>query len=532
MIAASPVCKYSIILWRAKKTRLEHETLKVGRNCSPVSMSSDSCCHLWVCDNAQRVFFIEDVYGAVKSIHASLTIANAPAASDLIKWRRVEGSLEKVAGGFSGIVCGILRGVKGTVLCVRRGVTHDKPFGSSWAKAFCDAIDIAVGRQYIVRKTSHGEFFITDINKLNLSTPVFLPSWSIVPSCSKFVKEFQHFVLDERDNLLIITPSGEVYGCLGLGTDVENSTWSLVAKPPIETKRRFSFLGFWRGQQDTEETFSQICAGSRSLWCLKKDSDEIWQLVLTEFTNMAGETTLKTNWIKFNLPKNERVLHLCADKIKIDALYAVEDEEKLVSYTLLHDNSGKLELPNPNTWNQSWKSVAICCTQVPQIDTRKLRTTEHQPSSLYPKLPRDDFDVCCETGDCVFCRSAEERRLLIPSFPADLQPVEEEPKQGNSEGFPKRKVIETNEGMLAVKKARLEQSSFQGSQSYHGLHSKRKRVYDDLGQCSSDDEVFHTTLMYQPKRARLDHPEFARYFLVDDVNVAVKKNPTFDSKVS
>ena len=129
----------------------------------------------------------------------------------------------------------------------------------------------------------------------------------------------------------------------------------------------------------------------------------------------------------------------------------------------------------------------------------------------------------------MFCRSAEERRLLIPSFPADLQPVEEEVKQGNSEGFLKRKVVE---GMFAVKKARLEQSSFQGSQGYSGFHSKRKRVHDDLGQCGSDEEVFHTTSMYQPKRARLDHPKFARYFLVDGVKVTVKKQQTFDSKVS
>lgn len=495
-------------------------------------MSNDSCCHLWACDNAQRVFVIEDVYGLVESIHASLTIADAPAASDLIKWRRVDGSLEKVTGGFSGIVCGILRGVKRTVLCVRRGVTHDTPFGSSWAKAFCDAIDIAVGRQLIVRKTSHGELFITIINELNLSTPVFLPSWSVVPSCCEFVKEFQHFVLDEKDNLFIIAPSGEVYGCLGLGTNIENATWKLIAKPPFETKRRFSFLGFWRGEQDNEEAFSQICAGSRSLWCLRKDSDELWQLVLSEFTNMAGETTLKTNWIKFCLPKNDRVLHLCADKVKIDALYAVEDEDRLISYTLLHDNSGKLELPNPNSWSQSWKSVAICCTQVPQINTKKLRTSEHQPSSLYPKLPKEDFDVCCETGDCMFCQGAEERRFYIPSFPADLQPVEEEPKQGNSKGFLKREVVGTSEGAVAVKKARLEQSSFQGSQSYSGLHSKRKRVHDDSGQDGSDDEVFHTCMMYQPKRARLDHPEFARYFLVDDVKVAVKKKQTRGFKVS
>jgi len=37
--------------------------------------------------------------------------------------------------------------------------------------------------------------------------------------------------------------------------------------------------------------------------------------------------------------------------------------------------------------------------------------------------------------------------------------------------------------------------------------------------------------MYQPKRARPNYPDMARYFLVDDVKVAVKKNRIHTSKV-
>ena len=99
LLAPVYVCKCSHKIWVSnKKTRLEHEILKLTvAEARPIkNMCSDSCCHLWVCDNAQRVFVIEDIYGLVESIHASLTIADAPAASDLIKWTRVEGSLEKV----------------------------------------------------------------------------------------------------------------------------------------------------------------------------------------------------------------------------------------------------------------------------------------------------------------------------------------------------------------------------------------------------------------------------------------------------
>ena len=498
---------------------------------------SSSCCHLWVCDSAGKIFVIEDVYGAVESIHSGHTVMGAPSASDFIEWKRIEGSFDKIIAGFSGIICGIVGGVRGTVLYLRRGVTHDSPLGSSWAKAFCDAVDIAVGSRCIVRKTSHGELFVTEIDKLGLATPVFLPTWNAVPSCTQFVKEYQHFVLDERDNLFVITPSGEVYGCLGLCTDVQNVKWELVAKPPFETKRRFSFFGFWRGQKDAGEMFSHVCAGSHSLWCMKKDSEELWQLVLAEVTNMDGETTLKTNWTSFHLPKDDKVLHLCADKtnLKIDALYAVDDAQKLISYTLLHDNSGRTELPVPTPWSHSWQSVAICRTQVPHIDTRNLSTPEKQPSSLslYPKLSKEDFDICCETGDCEFCRNAEKRQLLIPSFPAGLQPVEfgeREPEQGTSQRFRKRgssDVVGIRGG--AVKKARLVQRS--SSLGYSGLHLNRKRPHDELSQEGSDEEVFHTSMMYQPKRARPNYPDMARYFLVDDVKVAVKKNRIHTSKV-
>ena len=466
-----------------------------------------SSTHLWVCDNYGKVYIIQDIDATIESIHSKHAIPQDPKVAPAADFncKMVDGSLDKVAGGFSGLICGI----RGTVFYVRRGVTHDNPLGSSWAKCFVDAVDIAIGSQCAVRKTSQGKLFVTKIDEHIITPPIFQPIWNVVPPCG-FVDNFQHFVLDARDNLYIVASSGEVYGCFDIRDNIESATWRLASKPPFETKSGFSLLSFWRSKKSNGELFSHVCAGSNAttgshtLWCVRKDSNEIWQLVLSEFIDSSGGMELKSNWVRFCLPKDDKLSCLSADKLetKIDTLYAITNEGKrLVTYSLLQENSGKLELPNPERLTDRlwWKSIAVCRTQLKPVNIQsiKLSTQAKQISSIYPKLPKlEDFDLCCETGDCEFCRSAAARESLPGPSRKEFIP----PK-------PKRPRLESPGGLL---------SSPYGSSSGHKgrKHPRESSV--------SEEEQFYTTLAFQPKRPRPHHPHLARYFFLDGIKLSVK----------
>ena len=460
--------------------------------------STATSTHLWAVDGNGRVYVIHEVDSAVESIHSSQAFPGAPPAVD-IDWTPVDGSLDKITGGFSGLVCG----TRGSVLYVRRGITYDQPLGMSWAKAFCDAAEIAVGSQCIIRRTSEGKLFVTKMNKQLLSTPVLIPTWNEVPDCT-LVREFQHFVLDARDDLYIVSASGEVYGCFGIADDVENANWILVSKAPFEMKGSFGLLTFWRSRNNNDdEIFSDVCAGSvssgsRALWCKRKGSEEIWQLVLSDFTDSSGKMDLKTNWVKMTLPKEDKIIQLCADKTKIDALYALADEgNKVVAYNVLQEDSGRIALPNPLGYSQPWNSIAVCCTDV---ITQHPTSSKKQPvTSIYPKLPTRvrlslGSDLCCETGDCEFCKNAE--RTLSQRFLKRTSTIAESSllEPGNSRG--------------ATAQKRSYEFAFAGS----GVEGT-----------DAEEEWFHTSLMHQPKRPRQDHPTMSRYFLLDGVKVMMKE---------
>ena len=333
----------------------------------------------------------------------------------------MDGNLEKVAGGFSGLVCGS----RGTVLYVRKEVTHDNPTGTSWTKAFCDAVDLSVGNQCVVRRTSQGKLFATVINHCTVSAPVFLSSWSEVPVCQfAEAQECQHFLLDAQDNLYLLSPAGEVYGCSGVASSrTETAVWRLVSKPPSQPSSGFSLFGFlsWGEKGDCFSlacSGSQVASGSHSLWCVGREKGRVWQLVLSEVASREGNTELKINWVKFDLPKEDKpLLELCADKTKIDTLYAIADEGKaLVGYSLLQENSGRLALPGPGEGDSTlWQSIAVCQTQTPRLSAEELQlpsvpVKKQYTSSLYPKLPHSD--LCCEEGDCEFCRTAATSQSL------------------------------------------------------------------------------------------------------------------------
>lgn len=374
--------------------------------------------HLWVTDTRGGVFLCQDINALIDSTHSAVPPGTASPPAVGPSWRRVEGRLEKVAGGFSGLVCG----TRGPVLYVRKGVTHDNPEGTSWTKAFCDATDFSVGSQCLVRRTSQGELFATAIDHSTLPAPVFLPSWSALPECHFMeLQGCRHFILDAQDNIYLLSPAGEVYGCSGVASSSsEAAGWRLVAKPPLRRSSGYSLFSFfsWGKQADFFSlacSGSQVAPGSRSLWCIGRDGGEVWQLVLSDVASEEGNTELKINWIKFDLPKEDNPLVvLCADKTRTDSLYAIADEGRaLVGYSLLQENAGRLALSAPGEEESAlWQSIAVCQTQATRLSQMPHVQRQHT-SSLYPKLPVSD--LCCEEGDCEFCRAAAMSQRVGPS---------------------------------------------------------------------------------------------------------------------
>ena len=436
--------------------------------------------HLWATDSRGGVFLCQDISALIDSAHSTVAGTAAPPAVGP-SWTRVDGDLEKVAGGFSGLVCGF----RGTVLYVRKGVTHDNPAGASWTKAFCNAIELSVGNQCVVRKTSQGKLFATTIDHSTVPAPVFLPSWSAVPVCEFVeVQACQHFLLDAQDNIYLLSPAGEVYGCSGVASSsTETAVWRLVSKPPPQPSSGYGFFSFfsWGKKGDLFSlacSGSQAASGSRSLWCVGRDGEEVWQLVLSEVAGKEGNTELKINWMKFDLPKEEKpLLALCADKTRTDTLYTIADEGKaLVGYSLLQENSGRLALAGPREEDSTlWRSIAVCQTQPPRLNHEQLQllyAKRQHTSSLYPKLPASD--LCCEEGDCEFCRAATMSQSL-----QRVRPSGSEMPWGRASG----------------------------------IAGKRKRVEEGY-----DEELYYTSLS-SPKRPHLLNPRLA---LLEGVNITVK----------
>ncbi len=333
--------------------------------------------HLWLVDSRGKVFAACGFEAALEAILAGETLSAAQTSVD-IKWQSVDGRLDRIACGYAGLVCG----TQDKILYVRRGVTSENPLGSSWSKCFCDVVDIAVGKESVVRRTSSGELFTCRVDANLLSPPVLLPSWRLVPHCTLSGQTaeqsgVQHFVLDARDNLYILAGSGGVCMYEDLGTVTEDEStcrWTEVSKPPNAADGvGFSLFSFWRGWKssgsgDTAWSFSFFCASGHAsdecqvLWCLR--NEEAWQLVVSEFVNSDGRKQLKTNWNKVNLPKEDKIVAVCSDKTRSDVLFAIVDEGKALCAINLQSEGKRVALPNPqgNRRSQRWKSIGVCQT--------------------------------------------------------------------------------------------------------------------------------------------------------------------------
>ena len=484
--------------------------------------------HLWLCDRDGSVFVLKNAGVTIDFIRAQCTPSSAstrggqkstavsPPDPRQVKWSKVEGGavrLDEVVCGHSGVVLG--RSLSPSILYIRRGVTGGNPLGESWSKCLCSAKGIAVGTRWIVRGTASGHMMATSVEACSTSRPVFMPAWTAIPPCD-LLETFTHFALDARDNVYIVAPTGVVYGYFFLGggssegPKERRDDWRLVAKAPkVPQGRRFSLFGLWRRDNDAGEMFSRVCAGSRSLWCLCREGGELWQLVLGEVGSEVGGE-VRTNWDKFELPKGDAVLQLCADKVNAEVLYSVNSEDQsstegdsIVSYSVLHNNAGRLLLGNPPSWSRPWKSITVCHTET------GIQTRAHL--SIYPSLPREDFDICCENGDCEFCRRKAQEK--DDYFAQEASTSESLSLQWAGAGG-------VSSVVTPLERWSREVGWREEKQGMRPSRVGRKRQRQDEGE--EEEETYLTSMAYQPKRARQVEEE--RCFLLEGVEVKVRED--------
>ena len=384
-----------------------------------------SSIQLWALDSDGAVYVLQDAGAWLSSVRSNQVLhKNAATVHD--NWTGgVDGRFDRVICGARGLVCA----QKDKVLYVRRGVTYDNPLGTAWAKALCDARELAVGSNCLVRRTTQDHLFVTDSVDLSTTSSVFLPHWNSIPTCTDLNTHWL-FTVDANDNLFIVSPSsGDVFVCKNLSSvPSDDFHWSkLIGGPPTVKNQSLIFSNILRWASSNGgsngNVITSICAGDGCLWCVGASGREIYQLVLKYFVKKAKKrksegdvkrtseiVSIEGTWKKFDLPGKDQVTLLAADWTELAGLCAVVRENRtVVSYALLQENSGRVEIPNPSGTSHRWRSLAVCAVPKPSLSLTGSNTPKKIYSSIYPKLPlREDHDICCENGECSFCRRAEE----------------------------------------------------------------------------------------------------------------------------
>ena len=375
------------------------------------------------------MYVLQDVGAWLSSVRSNEVLHGSAATPHADNWTasEVDGRFDWIYCGPGGLVCA----KSSKTLYIRRGVSYDNPLGSSWTKAPCDARDLAVGRECIVRLTSRDQLFVAASLDLSSTGSVFLPHWNCVPSCEA-VETHQLFALDSNDNLFLLSPStGEVHVCPALVSRCpDDYRWTrLIEGPPAvrnQSLSLFRILGLGRSNSK-RSVFSSVTGGDGCLWCLGSSGKEVFQLVLDYGRRSERGRKRKTrteenkvleiqgSWKRFELPDKDEVTMISTDWTTLDIFCGVARENRaILSYATLQEHSGRVEIPNPVGVGGRWKSISICALPQPTaaenlnepLENVSVREVEPQSSypSLYPKLPPlEDFDICCEDGECSFC---------------------------------------------------------------------------------------------------------------------------------
>ena len=319
------------------------------------------------------------------------------------------------------------------------GVSYYAPEGTSWAKIICEATQIAVGKDCIVRRTSLGNLYIANVREeYNNCTKNLVPNWTLINVYSlrqllieqhgkanelslQAVINSEHLLLDERDRLFIVAPSGAVYGCLEPGSnDDNNAQWVLVSQAPRIDNLRPSFLrnlfSWLRGKnKESDGIFSQVCVGKSSLWCVRADNSELWQLVLCDFATSGGVSELRANWSAVPpIPaEEERTSQFAASKSTVDGIYAVMVKNSngrgvIVAYSFNQAGNTRVNIKLPSLDNPTCLVVSLT------LRSSVNNTVSANNMASASKVHRMDTDICCENGDCHFCRNVQ--RIIVPGM--------------------------------------------------------------------------------------------------------------------
>ncbi|CAI8033901.1 hypothetical protein GBAR_LOCUS19115 [Geodia barretti] len=469
--------------------------------------NSSTSTQLWAVNSEGSVYVLQDVGAWLSSVRSNEVLHGAGTTPHADNWTTrdtVDGRFDRVVCGAGGLVCA----KRDKILYIRRGVTYDNPLGTAWTKALCDARDLSVGRDCIVRRTSKDQLFMADSLDLSSSGSVFLPHWDSVPSCEA-VETHQMFTLDSRDNLFLLSPSsGEVHICPNLtSSPSQDLKWrKLTDGPPAAKNQSLSLLNIlgWRKSGSKTNTFTSVTSGDSCLWCLGSDGRDVFQLVLNYGRNSGrkrksregeGSSTqlldIEGSWKRFELPEKDEATVISADWTELDVFYGlVKENRSIVSYAVLQESRAESRYPiQPEPHSDGNQSRYVSCPN-PMLRTsaelEKMHCSSHyihrNPTPRFtPNSPaREDFDVCCEDGDCEFCRS--QSTITSGSWLSGIDEEEEEgvltesSEEGEGGGVTVSGRSSGEEGPPASKKRKSHRSGTAGE----GRGKKQKRENGDL----------------------------------------------------
>lgn len=300
-----------------------------------------SALHCWVCDERGGLYVWKN--------------CTDPANQ---KWFTVDSGFRNIYAGYGGLVCGI----KGRSLYIRKNVSPATPIGNGWIVCACSVIKVMPGRVCVVRRTPQGHLLAARVDM-----EVELPDWLPIPPCLEESKQLHH-VIDGDDRLFTITGSGAVSCCEPLTRD---PYWYPITAPPNLGKgqgilsKLWSNISIWSvngNADDSSNWVNMVSVGGGCIWCLREGTREVWQLAVGWVKGIP-----KVNWTQVKLPLSdeESIVSLSAGKSPRSGVYVIvrcDGHFKMVSCLVgSAGDSDRVDIALPVRY--PCLSMAVCSTQ-------------------------------------------------------------------------------------------------------------------------------------------------------------------------